>query len=324
MPSSIPDERIAAVRRFNRFYTRRIGVLHEGLLGSPLSLTEGRVLYELAQCAPTTASQLAGELTLDSGYLSRILSGFDKRGFVERRLSKEDARQVILTLTVRGREMFATLNARSHDEIAAMLRPLSGADQARLVKALEAVQTLLGDRHSAGAPAYILRSHQPGDIGWIIHRHGVLYAEEYGLDKTFEALVAKIAAAFIENFDHRRERCWIAERDGESVGSVLLVKDNKETAKLRLLYVEPRARGLGIGTRLVSECVGFARRTGYRKITLWTNDVLISARRIYEAAGFHLVREEPHHSFSRDLVGQYWELPLASAAQSSGRAAASH
>jgi DNA-binding MarR family transcriptional regulator/GNAT superfamily N-acetyltransferase len=324
MPGSLPDERIAAVRRFNRFYTRKIGVLHEGLLGSPLSLTEGRVLYELAQRAPTTASELAGELTLDSGYLSRVLSGFDKRGFVERRPSDEDARQIILTLTDLGRDMFATINARSHDEIATMLSPLSGADQAKLVKALETVEALLGDRRATGAPAYILRSHQPGDIGWIIHRHGALYAEEYGLDETFEALVARIAAAFIENFDRRRERCWIAERDDEIVGSVVLVKDSEETAKLRLLYVEPGSRGLGIGTRLVSECVGFARRAGYCQIALWTNDVLVSARRIYQAAGFCLVREEPHHSFGRELVGQYWELPLASASRSPGRAAASH
>lgn len=324
MSGSVAEGRIAAVRRFNRLYTRKIGVLHEGLLGSPLSLTEGRVLYELAQRAPTTASELVGKLALDSGYLSRILSGFGKRGFVARRPSEEDARQVVLTLTDLGRETFTTIDARSQNEITALLAPLSSADQARLVKALKTVETLLGEPPDLGAPSYILRSHQPGDIGWIIHRHGVLYAEEYGLDETFEALVAKIAAAFLESFDHRRERCWIAERGGEIVGSVLLVKDSQEIAKLRLLYVEAGARRLGIGARLVSECIGFARRTGYRKITLWTNDVLVSARRIYEAAGFCLVREEPHHSFGRDLVGQYWELPLAAAARNAERAAASH
>jgi DNA-binding MarR family transcriptional regulator/GNAT superfamily N-acetyltransferase len=310
MPSAVLAERVAAVRRFNRFYTRKIGILHEGLLGSPLSLTEGRVLYELAQREPTTASELALELTLDAGYLSRILSGFEKRRLAKKRPSHEDGRQIILELTEPGRELFAAINARSHDEIAAMLRRLDSADQARLVSALEMAERLLADTQKPGGPAYILRSHQPGDMGWIIHRHGALYAEEYCLDASFEALVARIAAAFLENFDVQRERCWIAERDGEIVGSVLLIKDSKEIAKLRLLYVEANARRLGIGRRLVEECVGFARRTGYSKITLWTNDVLVSARRIYEAAGFCLVREEPHHSFGRDLVGQYWELQL--------------
>jgi DNA-binding MarR family transcriptional regulator/GNAT superfamily N-acetyltransferase len=304
------DERVEAVRRFSRFYTRRIGVLHEGLLGSSLSLTEGRVLYELAQCEPATATALARELGLDSGYLSRILNGFGKRDLITRRASENDGRQFILALTDQGREMFATIDARSHDEVAAMLRELDGADQGRLVGAFETVERLLGGGRKPGEPCYILRPHQPGDMGWIIHRHGVLYAEEYGLDESFEALVARVAATFIDNFDARRERCWIAERDGEIVGSVLLVKDSDEIAKLRLLYVEPKARGLAIGRRLVGECIGFARRAGYRTITLWTNDVLVSARRIYQAAGFHLVREEPHHSFGRDLVGQYWELPL--------------
>jgi DNA-binding MarR family transcriptional regulator/N-acetylglutamate synthase-like GNAT family acetyltransferase len=304
------DEQVEAVRRFSRFYTRRIGVLHKGLLGSSLSLTEGRVLYELAQRELATATALAHELGLDEGYLSRILNGFTKRGLIERRVSERDGRQIILALTDQGREMFAAIDARSHDEVAAMLRELNGADQSRLVAAFETVERLLGGGRTPGEPSYILRPHQPGDMGWIIHRHGVLYAEEYAFDETFEALVACVAATFIDNFDVRRERCWIAERDGEIVGSVLLVKDSDETAKLRLLYVEPKARGRAIGRRLVSECIGFARRAGYRKMTLWTNDVLVSARRIYQAAGFYLVREEPHHSFGRDLVGQYWELPL--------------
>jgi DNA-binding MarR family transcriptional regulator/GNAT superfamily N-acetyltransferase len=311
MFSAVSGERVAAVRRFNRFYTSKIGVLHEGLLGSPLSLTEGRVLYELAQREPTRAAILAAELALDPGYLSRILGAFEKRGLVEKRPSEKDGRQVVLALTDRGREMFATINARSRDEIAAMLDELSGTDQARLVTALETAESLLGGGRKLAEPNYILRPHEPGDIGWIIHRHGVLYAEEYGLDTRFEALVARIAAAFIENFDAQRERCWIAERGGEISGSVLLVKESEEIAKLRLLYVEPKARGLGVGRRLVDECIGFARRTGYSKITLWTNDVLVSARRIYEAAGFRLAREEPHQSFGRDLVGQYWELQLA-------------
>jgi DNA-binding MarR family transcriptional regulator/GNAT superfamily N-acetyltransferase len=305
------EGRVRAVRRFNRFYTRKIGVLKEGLLGSPLSLTEGRVLYEMAQREHTTASELAQELGLDPGYLSRMLKSFEVKGVITKHASKSDGRQIILSLTRRGREMFATIDARSREEIAALLATLPASHQAQLVAALDRVERLLGVQGEQGSVPYILRPHQPGDMGWIIHRHGVLYAEEYGLDTTFEALVARIAAGFIENFDARRERCWIAERDGEIVGSVMLVSDSEETAKLRLLYVEPQARGVGIGRRLVSECVGFARRSGYRKLTLWTNDVLVSARRIYESAGFDLVREEPHHNFGRDLVGQYWELPLA-------------
>ena len=310
MPNSELDERVRAVRRFNRFYTRKIGVLKEGLLGSPLSLTEGRVLYELGQRERTTAAELAQEIGLDSGYLSRIVKSFEARGVIDKHVSQRDGRRIILTLTDRGREMFATIDARSRNEIAALLGELPASDQAQLVAVLERVERLLDDRREHSGLSYILRPHQPGDFGWVIHRHGVLYAEEYGLDMGFEALVARIAATFIENFDDRRERCWIAERDGEIAGSVLLVKESEEIAKLRLLYVEPKARGLGIGSRLVGECIGFARRAGYRKITLWTNDVLISARRIYEAAGFHLEREEAHHSFGRDLVGQYWELPL--------------
>jgi DNA-binding MarR family transcriptional regulator/GNAT superfamily N-acetyltransferase len=303
-------EQVRAVRRFNRFYTRKIGVLKEGLLGSPLTLAEGRVLYEMAQREHSTASELAEELGLDSGYLSRMLKRFAAKGVITKSASKTDGRRVILALTDRGREMFATIDARSQDEIAALLAELPGSEQTRLVAALGRVERLLGGRREQGGPSYILRPHQPGDIGWIIHRHGALYAEEYGLDIGFEAFVARIAASFIENFDYRRERCWIAEHEGEIAGSVVLVKDSEEVAKLRLLYVEPKARGLGIGRRLVDECSGFARRAGYRRITLWTNDVLVSAHRIYEAAGFYLQREEPHHSFGRDLVGQYWELCL--------------
>jgi len=310
MPNQVPNERIEAIRRFSRFYTRKIGVLHEGLLGSPLSLTEGRVLYELAHREPTTASEIAAELALDTGYLSRILAGFERRGLVERRPSESDGRQIVLLLAGQGRELFATMNGRSNDEIRAILDRLSSADQARLVAALETAETLLGGPRKATEAPYVLRPHRPGDIGWIIHRHGALYAEEYGFDVTFEALVARVAAAFIENYDIHRERCWIAERQGHIVGSVMLVKHTEEIAKLRLLYVEANARGLGIGRHLVNECIAFARLAGYRKIELWTNDVLVSARRIYQATGFQLVREELHHSFGRDLVGQYWELHL--------------
>ena len=306
------EDHVASVRRFSRFYTRKIGVLHEGLLGSQLSLTEGRVIWELAQRERATASELAAELGLDTGYLSRILSGFEKRGLIDRRPSERDGRQVLIALTEAGHALYATIDTRSREAVAALLGELDGADQYRLVAALETAEQLLGQGRTPAAPSYMLRSHQSGDIGWIIHRHGVLYGEEYGLDQTFEALVARIAAGFIENFDAARERCWLAERDGAIVGSVLLVKESDEVGKLRLLYVEPAARGLGIGSRLVSECIRFARQARYHKITLWTNDVLVSARRIYQAAGFHLVSEEPHRSFGQDLVGQFWELPLLS------------
>jgi DNA-binding MarR family transcriptional regulator/N-acetylglutamate synthase-like GNAT family acetyltransferase len=304
------EDRVASVRRFSRFYTRRIGVLHEGLLGSPLSLTEGRVIWELAQRETTTAAELAAELGLDAGYLSRILGGFERQGLIDRRPSERDGRQSDIALAEAGRALYATIDRRSREEVAALLGKLDDADQARLVEVLETIERLLGQGRKPAGPAYILRPHQPGDIGWIIHRHGVLYAEEYGFDMRFEALVARIAAAFIENFDPARERCWIAERAGAIVGSVLLVKESDEIARLRLLYVEPWARRLGIGSRLVAECIRFARQQHYRKISLWTNDVLASARRIYQAAGFHLVREEPHRSFGRDLIGQTWELPL--------------
>ena len=235
MSYAVPSERIDTVRRFNRFFTRNIGILHRGLLGSPLSLTEGRVLYELAQREPTLAATVATELGLDAGYLSRILGAFEKRGLLEKRPSAQDGRKFILVLTDRGREMFATINSRSHDEIAAMLELLSEKDQTRLVSALETAETLLGGAPNPGEPNYVLRPHEPGDMGWIIHRHGVLYAAEYGFDTGFEALVARIATAFIENFDARRERCWIAERDGEIAGSVRLFKDSEEVATLRLL-----------------------------------------------------------------------------------------
>jgi DNA-binding MarR family transcriptional regulator/GNAT superfamily N-acetyltransferase len=303
------DERVDAVRRFNRFYTKQIGVLHEGLLRSPFSLTEVRVLYELAHREKPTAAELGKELGLDPGYLSRILRGFEKRGLVGKVLSEADGRQSHLTLTARGREVFAPLNARSHDEVNAMLSKLSAVEQHRLIEAMRTIEKLLGARPEPKVP-YLLRPPQPGDMGWIIHRHGVLYAQEYGWDETFEALVAEIAAKFIQKLDPKRERCWIAERDGEIVGSVFLVKKSKTVAKLRLMYVEPKARGLGIGSRLVSECVRFARQMGYRKVVLWTNSVLVAARHIYEKAGFRLVHEEPHHSFGHDLIGETWELKL--------------
>jgi DNA-binding MarR family transcriptional regulator/GNAT superfamily N-acetyltransferase len=302
-------ERVAAVRRFNRYYTHRIGVLEEGLLDSPFSLTEARVLYELAQSEGATAARLAGELGLDPGYLSRILAGFEKRQLIVRAPSERDGRQSVLSLTEAGRAAFAALDERSAKEIGALVGALSAEQQARLVAAMDGISGLLtAPEHSPAS--YQLRPHRPGDIGWIVHRHGLLYAQEYGWNEEFEALVAEIAAKFIRHFDPRRERCWIAERDGERLGSVMLVSQSQRVAKLRLLLVEPQARGLGLGSRLVEECIRFAGERGYRKVTLWTNSVLLAARRIYERAGFSLVESEPHRSFGHDLVGENWELSL--------------
>ena len=303
------DRRVGDVRHFNRFWTRQIGVLREEYLESPFSLTEVRVLYELAHGEETTASELGEELGLDAGYLSRILRGFEKHGLIHRRPSEADGRRRLLRLTDRGREAFAPLDARSRSEISAMLGGMSITGQERLVGAMRTIERLLSARPEPVVP-YLLRPHQPGDMGWVVHRHGVLYAREYGWDERFEALVAEIVAKFIQQYDPSVERCWIAERDGEIVGCVFLVRASQEIAKLRLLLVEPEARGLGIGSRLVEECIRFARQAGYLKITLWTNDVLNSARRIYEGMGFRLVHEKPHHSFGHDLVGQTWELML--------------
>ena len=302
-------QRVEAVRRFNRFYTQRIGVLHEGLLSSPFSLAEVRVLYELAHRESPTASELAKDLGLDAGYLSRILRSFKKRGLIDRKPSESDGRRSHLSLTKKGQQTFAPLNASAQEEVGAVLGKLTLADQDRLVEAIHTIERLLGAQPENKVP-YIIRPHQHGDVGWVVHRHGVLYAQEYGWDEHFEALVAEIVTKFIRHYDPKRERCWIAEKDGEIVGSVFLVKRSKTVGQLRLLSVEPKARGLGIGARLVYECVRFARQVGYRKVTLWTNDVLHAARHIYEKAGFHLVHEAPHHSFGHDLVEQTWELKL--------------
>ncbi len=304
------EQTIPAVRSFNRFYTRQIGVLREGLLKSPFSLAEVRVLYEIAHREQPTATELCRQLGLDPGYLSRILRGFEKRGLVRKSASQADGRQSLLGLTARGRETFAALDARQNDEILTWLRQLPAPEQARLVQAMRVIESVLGAGPEPRTP-YILRPHQPGDMGWVIHRHGVLYAQEYGYDETFEALVAEIAARFIQRFDPKRERCWIAERDGEIVGSVFLVKKSQTVAKLRLLLVEPSARGLGIGKRLVGECLRFARQVGYRKIVLWTQSELPAARHIYQEAGFRLMKQEKHRSWGRDdLVSQIWEMKL--------------
>lgn len=302
-------DRVDAVRRFNRFYTRQIGLLGKGYLDSPFTLAEVRVLYELAHRESPTASDIAKALELDAGYLSRMLLGFRKRGFLARKASRKDARQSHLSLTRKGRAAFEALEAKSQDGVAKMIGRLSSSELNRLMSAMGAIEGLLGDRVAPKSP-YLLRPHQPGDMGWVIHRHGALYAEEYGWDERFEALVAKIAAGFIQKFDARRERCWIAERDGAIVGSVFLVKQSGRVAKLRLLLVEPSARGLGIGARLVDECVRFARQAGYRKITLWTQSMLDAARHIYRKAGFRVVKRERHQSFGLKLTGETWELAL--------------
>jgi DNA-binding MarR family transcriptional regulator/GNAT superfamily N-acetyltransferase len=302
---------VEAVRRFNRFYTRKLGVLQEGLLRSPFSLTEARVIYELAHHEHSTATELGQELGLDPGYLSRILRGFQERDLIHKQPSEADARQSLVSLTEHGEEAFAGLNAASRSEVEGMLNGLSEEEQIRLIAAMHTIEALLGAAPERKVP-YILRPHQSGDMGWVVQRHGVLYNREYGWNEQFEALVAEIVAKFVRSFDAQRERCWIAEKDGENVGSVFLVShpEREGVAKLRLLLVEPKARGLGIGKRLVQECARFARQAGYRRITLWTNSILHVARKIYIQEGYQLAHEEPHHSFGHDLVGQTWELEL--------------
>jgi len=297
--------RVDAVRRFNRFYTRRVGALQPGYLGSPFPLPQARVLYELGQRGESTASALGAELDLDPGYLSRLLHGLRRQGLVQGEASREDARRVRLSLTAKGRKAYQQLDARSRDEVAGMLGRLAAPEQARLVSALQAVESVL---ESKSHPEITLRSHRPGDMGWVVHRHGALYFQEYGWDERFEALVAGIAKDFVDDFDPERERCWIAEMGGEPVGSVFVVKQNRTTAKLRLLLVEPEARGQGVGKRLVAECIAFARAKGYRKLVLWTQSNLEAARAIYKAAGFRRTKAERHRSFGYDLTGEYWEL----------------
>lgn len=301
---------VEAVRRFSRFYTHRIGALEESLLGSGLSLSEGRIVFELGRRGEWTASGISADLGLDPGHVSRLLGALEKRRLISRKRSEADGRQAIVSLTTRGRERYQFVDTRSKDAVCALLAPLSPADQHRLLSAMATIETLTGDGAAPRVP-YIIRPNRPGDIGWVVSRHAALYADEYGWDETFEGAVAEIASNYIKNFDAKRERCWIAEREGEIVGSVFLVRGPEErTAKLRLLYVEPSARGLGIGARLVAECRQFARAAGYERIVLWTNSILVSARRIYEAAGYRVVGSEPHRSFGHDLVGETWQLDL--------------
>jgi len=309
MATAIFEEKIVAIRQFNRFFTRQIGVLREGLLHSPYTLTEARILFELGQRGDVTASDLCRELGLDAGYLSRIVARLEQQGLLEKVRPDNDGRQRLLRLTLEGRNAFALLDQRSRDEVSEMLNDMSEEQQQRLLKAMQTIESVLTKGFKYSEP-FFLRTHEPGDMGWITHRHGVLYTQEYGWDEHFEALVAQIVADFINNYNSERERCWIAEMNGEIVGSVFVVQSSETVAKLRLLLVEPKARGLGLGTRLVEECIRFARRRGYQKLMLWTNSILLEARHIYKKTGFKLVAEEAHHSFGHDLVGETWELML--------------
>jgi len=309
VPASDFENRVAAVRRFNRFFTRRLGVLREGLLHTPYSLTESRILYEIANRDQVIAAELAKDLGLDPGYLSRILDRLEQKGLIRKEQVPSDGRQRLLRLTPDGEAAASLLDQRSREEIGEMLGNLSEQDQNRLIQAMNTIEQLLGEGLKYSEP-YVLRQHEPGDMGWIVHMHGRLYAEEYGWDERFEALVAQICSDFINRYNPDRERCWIAEMDGQIVGSVMVVQESDEAAKLRLLLVDPRARGLGLGKRLVDECVRFARRKGYKKLVLWTNHVLVQARNIYQKAGFVLVKQEPHRSFGPELIGETWELSL--------------
>lgn len=311
MPQPEFAPQIASLRAFNRFYTRKIGVI-DGSASNPFSLSEARVLFELAHRKNPTATDIRLALGLDAGYLSRILRHLERQHLVFRERSSADERQKALSLTAKGKRAFAALNQRSERDIAAILEELPPSDRNRLVHASETIRSVLGDKPPSKTP-YLLRTYQPGDLGWIVSGQALLYVEEYGWDGSYEALAAEIVAQFIKNFDPKREQCWIAEMDGERVGGVFIAKASDQVAKLRLLHVEQSARGLGIGKRLVEECVRFSRRAGYEKISLWTQSILTAARHIYKQAGFQLIKEEKHHSFGKDLVGETWELELKAA-----------
>ncbi len=309
MPDTGPDDQIAAVRAFNRFYTRKLGVLDQHLGQSPFSLSEARVLYELAHRDEVAAKEIGNELGLDPGYLSRIVQGFDEKGLITRTPLPADRRQYQLSLTAKGRQTFAKLDQGSQNEVAALLAPLSAGDATRLTQAMATIEAVLEHRQSQPATV-VLRSHRVGDMGWVISRQAAAYAADYGWDISYEALVAEICAQFIKTYDAAREHCWIAEVGGEPVGSVFLVKATDEVAKLRLLQVEKKARGLGVGRALVEQCINGARERGYRRMTLWTQSILVAARGIYKSAGFELVATKPHRSFGQDLIGETWERDL--------------
>ena len=306
---AVSGAQVARVRAFNRFHTRLVGALDRRILNSPHSLAESRVLFEIAHGCDLTAAALAKGLRLDPAYLSRILAGLASDGLIDKRPSASDGRASTLRLTRAGRAAFDRLDRAASVEAAASLEPLGQAGRAKVAAAMATIMAELSNEPAA-APPVVIRGHAPGDIGWIIHRHGALYAAEYGWDETFEGLVAEIAGRFLKAHDPARERCWVAEREGEILGSVFVVDGGDGVAKLRLLYVEPSARGGGLGRRLVDEALRFAARAGYRKMTLWTNDILVAARRVYEAAGFRLVAAEPHRSFGKALTGETWEKDL--------------
>ena len=303
------EGQIAAVRGFSRFYTRKLGIIEPKLLDSPWTLQEARIIYEIAERQSCTATNLVRALGLDAGFVSRTLQGLQRRQIVARRPSKTDGRASELALTAKGRAAFADLDRRSRDVVATLLNRLDAGERASLVNAMTTIEHAL-EPPGSGSASFLLRSHRPGDIGWIVSRHGAVYAREYGWDISFEALAAEIAAQFIRSYDPAREHCWIAEIGGEPVGSVFLVKASDEVAKLRLLLVEKKARGLGIGRALTEQCIHFARQAGYTSITLWTQSILLAARGIYQRAGFRRVKEEQHYSFGVDLVGETWELKL--------------
>src|SRR6266404_3655985 len=309
MPKPHSEQEVAAVRAFNRFYTRKLGMLDQQLVKSPFSLSEARVLYELAHRQDPSAKEIGTELGLDAGYLSRIVQNFDEAGLITREPLPSDRRQYRLALTAKGRQAFTKLERNTKDDVAAMLGSLPNGGRERLIGAMTDIARLLGDGSAAPKPA-TLREPRPGDMGWVVQSHGALYAREYGWDSSFEGLVAEIVAKFLSSFDASRERCWIADIDGAQVGSVFLVKHTDDIAKLRLLLVDPAGRGQGLGQRLVGECISFARQCGYRRITLWTQSILVAARKIYQDAGFVRVAAEPHRSFGPDLIGETWELGL--------------
>jgi DNA-binding MarR family transcriptional regulator/GNAT superfamily N-acetyltransferase len=318
------DDAVADIRRFNRFYTRYIGVVNSRMLKTELSLAEARVLYEVANREMPTATEVGKALGMDPAHVSRILRGHQRHGLIARERSEKDGRQALLRLTAKGKKTFATLDTRSREQVEAMLASLPPGGRGRIIGAMRTIEELLGERQadrksqahaqphaqSQSPPPYILRTHQPGDMGWVVAAHGLIYAQEYGWDDTFEGLVAKIAGEFLEKFDPKKERCWIAEQGGENVGSIFLVKKTATVAKLRLLIVDPKARGSGIGRRLVSECVRHARQVGYKKMTLWTQSHLHAARRLYEGAGFRLTKSWPVHSWGKDMVSETWDLDL--------------
>jgi DNA-binding MarR family transcriptional regulator/GNAT superfamily N-acetyltransferase len=327
---SISAEQVARVRAFNRDYTRRIGVLAGGLLDSPYSLTEVRVMYEIAHRNGITAGELADELDLDRGYLSRLLKGFETKRLLARQASQEDGRRQHLRLTPAGRQVFEPLERRSQEQVKAMLADMDEDRRGAVLKAMEVIQGALGGTpgqerppdavgvRTARGAAVVLRAHRPGDMGWVVQRHGEVYFREYGWTEEFEALVAEITVEFVRKLDPARERCWIADHDGQRVGCIFLVAKDATTAKLRLLLVEPEARGLGVGRTLVSECVKFAGEAGYQKIVLWTQENLNAARHLYTQAGFRVTAREPHHSFGHDLVAETWELELRAKANAAG------